>query len=89
MNANTSPLHPSPDGRYAAAQGAPELSPAGRYCARMLAVLAYLPAVRAGRPAEAEEKIRGLFLGLEERGYGFPPECEAAVLSELAALRAS
>ena len=36
-----------------------------------------------------EDGIRRLFAGCAEAGYGFPPECEAAVLAEHAALRAS
>jgi hypothetical protein len=36
-----------------------------------------------------EDGIRRLLARFEGLGYGFPPECEAAVLSELAALKAS
>jgi hypothetical protein len=36
-----------------------------------------------------EQGIRRLFAACDELGYGFPPECETAVLSEYAALRTS
>ena len=64
------------------------LTPLGRYCAHILAVVVYRSTVTAGGRAAAEGKVRGFFAGCEERGYGFPPVCEAAVLSELEAIAA-
>jgi len=63
-------------------QAAPALSDLGRYCASVLAATAVESGV-------GEDGIRRLFAGCAEAGYGFPPECEAAVLAEHAALRAS
>ena len=80
MHANTSPLQPA-DGPAAAAPAAPELSPIGRYCASVLAATAIESGVDEGG-------VRRLFARCAEVGYGFPPECEAAVLAEHAALRA-
>ncbi len=60
---------------------APVLTPFGRYCASVLAALAIESGVD-------EDGFRRLFAGCAEAGYGFPPECEAAVLAEHAALRA-
>jgi hypothetical protein len=80
MNANTSPLRGADD-PDAAAQAAPALSPFGHYCASVLAATAIESGVD-------EDGIRRLFARCAEAGYGFAPECEAAVLSEHAALRA-
>jgi hypothetical protein len=66
-------------GRPAAA---PVLTPFGRYCASVLAATAIESGVD-------EDGIRRLFARCAEVGYGFPAECEAAVLAEHAALRAS
>jgi len=71
---NTRPLQP--------AQAAPDLSPLGRYCVSVLASTAH-------RSGVDEDGISRLFAGCAEAGYGFAPECEAAVLAELAALKAS
>ena len=81
MHANTSPL-PGADGPDPAEQAAPALSSFGRYCASILAATAIESGVD-------EHGIRRLFARCAEAGYGFPPECEAAVLAEHAALRAS
>jgi hypothetical protein len=55
------------------------LSPFARYTARSLAASAFSFGVDA-------EGIRDVFAGCEERGFGLPPEVEAVVLSELAAM---
>ena len=77
MHASSSPLQSG----EAASQAAPALSDLGRYCASVLAAVAIESGVD-------EDGIRRLFAGCAEAGYGFPPECEAAVLAEHAALRA-
>jgi len=64
------------------------LTPFGRYCAHIFAVVAYRSTLTAGGHAAAAEKVRGFFTGCAEAGYGFPSVCEAAVLSELAAIAA-
>jgi hypothetical protein len=61
---------------------APALSDLGRYCASVLAVTA----IESGLD---EAGLRSLFARCAQAGYGFPPECEAAVLAEHAALKAS
>jgi len=102
MHASSSPLQPSADGPDATAATssppaaeilarfrqigpggpAPVLTPFGRYCASVLAALAIESGVD-------EDGIRRLFARCAEAGYGFPAECEAAVLAEHAALKAS
>jgi hypothetical protein len=82
MHANTSPLQSSADGPEAAAQAAPALSEGSRYLASVLAATAIESGVD-------EDGIRRLFARCAEAGYGFLPECEAAVLAEHAALKAS
>jgi hypothetical protein len=83
---NTSHLQdgsdPGQPERRAAAQAAPALSEAGRYCASVLAATALNSGVD-------EHGLRRLFTGCDEAGLGLGPDFEAAVLSEHAALRAS
>jgi len=64
----------------------PEGDHVARYAASVLAATALDSSTT---PEEAAEKVRGLFAGLAEAGYGFPPECQAGVLSELAAMGAA
>jgi hypothetical protein len=45
-------------------------------------------AALAHRLGTGEQGIRDLFSGLDARGYGFPGECEAAVLAEMAVIAA-
>ena len=78
MHASSSPLQPG----EAAVQAAPALSDLGRYCASVLAATAIESGVD-------EDGIRRLFARCADAGYGFPAECEAAVLAEHAALKAS
>ena len=66
----------------AAPAAAPVLPPFGRYCAAVLAATAIESGVD-------EDGVRRLFARCAEVGYGFPAECEAAVLAEHAALKAS
>jgi hypothetical protein len=82
MDASISPLQPADGGPDAADQGTPVLSEDGRYCASVLAATAIESGVD-------EDGIRRLFARCAEAGYGFPAECEVAVLAEHAALKAS
>ena len=58
-------------------------APSSRYPAWVLASTALSASTT---PAGASAKVRGLFAGCAEAGYGFPDECQATVMAELAAL---
>jgi hypothetical protein len=74
MNANTSSLQPSADGPAADEEAGPELSPSDEAWASRVAAMAH----RYGMAPR----------GVREMMAGFPPECIAAAVSALAALRA-
>jgi hypothetical protein len=74
MNASTRPPQPSADSPDADAPAAPEVSPSDQAWASRVAAVAY----RFGMAPR----------GVREMMAGFPPECIAATLSALAALRA-
>lgn len=75
-------LTPDANGEHPQDPAEPGLSPDVRYCAAVLAAGAF-------RSGVTEDGIRRLFARLEELGYGFGPDAEAGVLSELAVLGAS
>jgi hypothetical protein len=74
MERSTRPLQPSADGPAAAEQAGPELSPSDEAWAARVVAMAH----RHGMAPR----------GVREMMAGFPPECIAAAVSALAALRA-
>ena len=63
----------------------PQAAP-GRYPAWVLALTALSASTT---PAGALAKVRGLFAGCAQAGFGFPSQAEAAVMAELQALAAA
>ena len=61
----------------------PQAAPSSRYPARVLASTALSASTTL---AGASAKVRGLFAGCTQAGYGFPDECQATVMAELQAL---
>ena len=62
---------------------APQPAPSIRYPAYVLASTALSASTT---PAGALAKVRGLFAGCAQAGFGFPSQAKAAVMAELAAM---